>query len=59
MGRHTLKKISSVPNGQLRQVRNLPKNAKVKAGLTWIGPITIHDTKVGLSEPLDLIYGGE
>ena len=59
MGRHALKKITSAPNGQLRQVRNLPLNATVKAGLTSVGTITIGDTKVGLSEPLSLLNGGE
>ena len=59
MGRHALKKITSAPKGQLRQVRNLPKNARVKAGLTQVGIITICDTKVGPSEPLSLLNGGE
>ena len=59
MGRHALKKITSVPNGQLRQVRNLPESAKAKAGLTRIGITTTRDTKVGLSEPLYLLNGGQ
>ena len=58
MGRHTLERISSVPNGHLREFRNLSWNAKVKGGFIRIGPITVRITKVWLSEPTDLFYGG-
>jgi hypothetical protein len=59
VGRHALEKITSAPNGQLRQVRNLPVNVRVKAGLTRIRTTRIGDTKVGPNEPIDLLNGGD
>ena len=56
MGRHALENITRAPNGQLRQVRNLPWNVRVKAGLTRWGSITDRDTKVRPNEPLWLPY---
>ena len=58
MGRHALEKISSAPNGHLREFRNLSWNVRVKGGFTRIGTITIRVTKVGPSEPIYLIYEG-
>ncbi len=59
MGRHALKKITRAPKGQLRQVRNLPENARVKAGLTRIQTIRIGDRKLRPSEPINLLNGGD
>ena len=59
VGRHALENSTRVPNGQLRQVRNLPSNARVKAGLTPVVPIPIGDRKLGPSEPLNLLVGGQ
>jgi hypothetical protein len=59
VGRHALTKVTSAPKGQLRQVRNLPVNVRVKAGLTPIRTTRIGDTKVGPSEPINLLNGGD
>ncbi len=59
MGRHTLEKISSVPNGHLREFRNLSWNARVKGGFTRIGTITVRVAKAGPSEPINLFCGGD
>jgi hypothetical protein len=58
VGRHALNKETRAPNGQLRQVRNLPENARVKAGLTQIRTTRICDAKAGPSEPMNLLNGG-
>ena len=54
VGRHALERISSAPNGHLKEFRNLLWNARVKGGFTRIGPITVRVTKVGPSEPTKL-----
>jgi hypothetical protein len=55
VGRHTLEKVSSVPNGHLKEFRNLLWNARVKGGFTRIGTITVRVAKAGPSEPTKLI----
>ena len=59
MGRHALEKISSAPNGYLKEVRNLLWNVRVKGSFTRIGPITVRVAKAGPSEPINLLYGGD
>ena len=57
MGRHALEKISSAPNGHLKEFRNLLWNARVKGGFTRIGTITVRVAKTWPSEPTVLIFG--
>ena len=59
MGRHALNKQTSAPNGHLRQVRNLPVSVSAKDGLTPFRITRNGDTKVGASEPLNLLCGGQ
>ena len=58
VGRHALENLTSVPNGQLRWFSTPPLTVRGKAGLTWIGTITIDDAKAGPNEPTSLISGG-
>jgi hypothetical protein len=57
VGRHALEKISSAPNGHLKEFRNLLWNARVKGGFTRIGTITVRVVKTWPSEPTVLIFG--
>ena len=54
----TLENLTSVPKGQLRWFSTPPLTVRGKAGLTWIGTITIDDAKAGPNEPTSLISGG-
>ena len=58
VGRHALETLTSVPKGQLRWFSTPPSTVRGKAGLTWIGTITIDDAKAGPNEPTSLISGG-
>ena len=58
VGRHALENLTSVPKGQLKWFSTPLLTVRGKAGLTWIGTITIDDAKAGPNEPTSLIYGG-
>ena len=55
VGRHALENLTSVPNGQLKWFSTPLLTVRGKAGLTWIGTITIDDAKAGPNEPTRLI----
>ena len=55
VGRHALENLTSVPNGQLKWFSTPLLTVRGKAGLTWIGTITLDDAKAGPNEPTRLI----
>ena len=56
VGRHALENLTSVPNGQLKWFSTPLLTVRGKAGLTWIGTITIDAAKAGPNEPTWLIF---
>ena len=58
LGWHTVERISTVPNGWLRWVRNPSKSARAKASLIGFSPERNPKTKVWSSERQNLIDGG-
>lgn len=58
LGRYTPENLSGVPKGLLRGVRNIPKNVRVKAGLTVFRIARNADAKAGSSERQCPFNGG-